>query len=176
VVYAYSAQLDVWRNERAPGAVPCASDSDSRHPPPGLQVVRPSNRSDGLILILAGANRWADVVRARALGVTTVQSQPRTRSLAVLPLENFSGNPDQDYLSDGMTEALISRLSTIHACVDLPHFRDAFQGHAKVFAAIGKELNVDAVVEGSVLRSGDKIRITVQLIRVDTTSTCGRYV
>src|SRR6202035_2657465 len=96
------------------------------------------------------------------------------RSLAVLPLENFSGNPEQDYLSDGMTEALISRLSAIHALrvisrTSVMHFK----GTRKSLPAIGKELNVDAVIEGSVLRSGDKIRISVQLIRAATDEHLG---
>jgi len=91
------------------------------------------------------------------------------RSLAVLPLQNFSGNPEQDYLSDGMTEALIARLSAIHALRVISRTSAMqFKGTRKSVPAIGKELNVDAVIEGSVLRSGDKIRVTVQLIRADT--------
>jgi TolB-like protein/Flp pilus assembly protein TadD len=106
--------------------------------------------------------------RARTVS-QPINASPRIRSLVVLPLENFSGNPDQDYLSDGMTEALISRLSTIHSLRVISRTSAMhFKGTRKSLPAIGKELNVDAVVEGSVLRSGDKIRITVQLIRADT--------
>jgi TolB-like protein/Flp pilus assembly protein TadD len=103
---------------------------------------------------------------------TTVQPASANggiRSLAVLPLENFSGNPEQDYLSDGMTEALIARLSAIHALRVISRTSAMqFKGTRKSVPAIGKELNVDAIIEGSVLRSGDKIRVTVQLIRADT--------
>jgi TolB-like protein/DNA-binding winged helix-turn-helix (wHTH) protein/tetratricopeptide (TPR) repeat protein len=91
------------------------------------------------------------------------------RSLAVLPLENFSGNPEQDYLSDGMTEALIARLSAIHGLRVISRTSAMqYKGTRKSVPAIGKELNVDAVIEGSVLRSEDKIRVTVQMIRADT--------
>jgi TolB-like protein/tetratricopeptide (TPR) repeat protein len=84
-------------------------------------------------------------------------------------MQNFSGNPEQDYLSDGMTEALIARLSTIHGLRVISRTSAMqFKGTRKSVPAIGKELNVDAVIEGSVLRSGDKIRVTVQLIRADT--------
>jgi len=170
-VYAYSAELDVWRNERAPGAVPCASDSDFAPPTTWLAGRSPQAIArTGLILILAAGLivglTW--FVHARSASPLS-KASPRIRSLAVLPLENFSGNPDQDYLSDGMTEALISRLSTIHALRVISRTSAMhFKGTRKSLPAIGKELNVDAVVEGSVLRSGDKIRITVQLIRVDT--------
>jgi TolB-like protein/tetratricopeptide (TPR) repeat protein len=84
-------------------------------------------------------------------------------------MENFSGNPEQDYLSDGMTEALIARLSTIHGLRVISRTSAMqFKGTRKSVPTIGKELNVDAVIEGSVLRSGDKIRVTVQLIRAET--------
>jgi len=100
---------------------------------------------------------------------TTGERQREVRSLAVLPLQNFSGNPEQDYLSDGMTEALIARLSAIHALRVISRTSAMqYKGTRKSVPAIGKELNVDAVIEGSVLRSGDKIRVTVQLIRADT--------
>jgi TolB-like protein/tetratricopeptide (TPR) repeat protein len=91
------------------------------------------------------------------------------RSLAVLPLENFSGNPEQDYLADGMTEALISQLAEIHGLRVISRTSVMqFKGTRKPLPAIGKQLNVDAVIEGSVQREGDKIRISVQLIRTDT--------
>lgn len=91
------------------------------------------------------------------------------QSLAVLPLANFSGDSEQDYLADGMTEALIARLATIQGLRVISRTSAMqFKGTRKSVPAIGKELNVDAVIEGSVLRSGDKIRVTVQLIRTDT--------
>jgi TolB-like protein/tetratricopeptide (TPR) repeat protein len=86
--------------------------------------------------------------------------------LAVLPLENFSGNEAQDYLADGMTEALITRLSAIQGLRVISRTSVMqFKGTRKPVSAIAKELSVDAVVEGSVLRSGNQIRINIQLIR-----------
>lgn len=88
------------------------------------------------------------------------------RSLAVLPLANLSERPAQDFFVDGMTDALgyslegisalrvISRTSSMH-----------YRGSSKPLPEIARELNVDAVVEGSVLRSGDRVRITVQLVQ-----------
>jgi TolB-like protein/DNA-binding winged helix-turn-helix (wHTH) protein/Tfp pilus assembly protein PilF len=90
-------------------------------------------------------------------------------SLAVLPLENFSGDPAQDYLSDGMTEALIERLSSIHGLRVISRTSAMqFKATRKSVPTIGKELNVDAVIEGSVLRSGEKIRVSIRLLRVNT--------
>jgi TolB-like protein/DNA-binding winged helix-turn-helix (wHTH) protein len=87
------------------------------------------------------------------------------RSIAVLPLSNLSGNPEQEYFSDGMTEALISNLAKVSALrvisrTSAMHYKDT----QKTLPEIAQELNVDALVEGSVIRSGDRVRITVQLI------------
>jgi TolB-like protein/Tfp pilus assembly protein PilF/predicted Ser/Thr protein kinase len=90
-------------------------------------------------------------------------------SLAVLPLANLSGDPTQDYFADGMTEALITDMSKISALrvisrTSVMHFK----GTQRTLPEIARELNVDAVVEGSVLRSGDRVRITAQLIEGST--------
>jgi TolB-like protein/tetratricopeptide (TPR) repeat protein len=166
-VYAFTAELDAWRHERAPSAATGAAETR-----PVAEVVRRGSRTPvavaltTLALALAATMVW--LVRER----TTIQPASASggiRSLAVLPLQNFSGNPEQDYLSDGMTEALIARLSAIHGLRVISR-TSAMQlkDTRKSVPAIGKELNVDAVIEGSVLRSGDKIRISVQLIRADT--------
>src|SRR5215469_394380 len=89
------------------------------------------------------------------------------RSLAVLPLENFSREPDQDYFADGMTEALITDLSKISALrVTSRTSVMRYKGGAeKLLPEIARELQVDAVIEGSVERAGDRVRITAQLIK-----------
>jgi serine/threonine protein kinase len=96
------------------------------------------------------------------------RSQETTRvidSLAVLPLDNLSGNPDQEYFSDGMTEALITELSRIKALKVISRTSVMrFKNTQKPLPEIAKQLNVAAVVEGSVLKSGDRVRITAQLI------------
>jgi TolB-like protein/DNA-binding winged helix-turn-helix (wHTH) protein/Tfp pilus assembly protein PilF len=92
-------------------------------------------------------------------------SSPPIRSLAVLPLENFSGDPQQDYFADGMTDELISSLAQLGS-VRVISLTSAMQyKHAKkTLPEIARELHVDAVVEGSVLRSGQRVRVTAQLI------------
>jgi TolB-like protein/Tfp pilus assembly protein PilF len=87
------------------------------------------------------------------------------RSLAVLPLENFSREPDQDYFADGMTEALITDLSKISALRVISRTSVMqYKGAKKPLPQIARELQVDAVIEGSVERAGDRVRITAQLI------------
>jgi TolB-like protein/DNA-binding winged helix-turn-helix (wHTH) protein/Flp pilus assembly protein TadD len=90
---------------------------------------------------------------------------PVIRSLAVLPFESLSSDPSQDYFADGMTDELISDLGQISALRVIS--RTSVMGYKrarKPLPQIARELNVDAVVEGTVLRSGGQVRITAQLI------------
>jgi len=92
-------------------------------------------------------------------------SKPPIRSLAVLPLESLSTDASQDYFADGMTDELISHLGQISALRVIS--RTSMMGYKhtrKPVPAIARELAVDAIVEGTVLRSGDRVRITAQLI------------
>jgi TolB-like protein/Tfp pilus assembly protein PilF len=89
----------------------------------------------------------------------------RIQALAVLPLDDLSGDPGQDYFADGMTEALITTLAKIKSLRVISRTSAMqYKGIRKSLPQIARELNVDAVIEGSVLRSGDRIRITAQLI------------
>ena len=88
------------------------------------------------------------------------------RSLAVLPLVNLSGNPSQDYFADGMTEALITELGKVSALrVISRQSTTQYKGTKKSVPEIARELNVDAVVEGSILPDDDRVRVSVQLIQ-----------
>jgi TolB-like protein/DNA-binding winged helix-turn-helix (wHTH) protein/Tfp pilus assembly protein PilF len=90
---------------------------------------------------------------------------PVIRSLAVLPLESLSSDASQDYFADGMTDELISDLGQVSALRVISRTSVMTYKHArKPLPQIARELNVDAVVEGTVLRSGDQVRITAQLI------------
>ncbi len=90
-------------------------------------------------------------------------------SIAVLPLANLSGDPEQDYFVDGMTETLIAELSKIGALrVISRQSVMRFRGSNEPLVDIARQLNVDAVVEGSALQIGDEVRITVQLIEAAT--------
>jgi len=92
---------------------------------------------------------------------------PHIKSLAVLPLDNLSGDAGQDYFADGMTDELITDLAQIRALRVVSRTSVMmYKGTRKSLPEIARELNVDAVVEGSVLRSGDQVRITAQLIQV----------
>ena len=90
-------------------------------------------------------------------------------SLAVLPLDNVSRDPEQEYFVDGMTEALISDLAKIAGLKVISRTSVMrYKATTKSLPEIAKELNVDAVVEGSVLRVGERVRITAQLIHAAT--------
>ena len=117
-----------------------------------------------LVGVLFGFNvgGWRERVLGRA-------GAPRIESLAVLPLENLMGDPAQEYFVDGMTEALIADLGQIEALRVISRTSVMqYKGVKKPLPQIARELNVDAVVEGSVLRSGDRVRITAQLIQAAT--------
>ncbi len=91
------------------------------------------------------------------------------RSLAVLPLDNLSGEASQNYFADGMTDELITDLAQISALRVISRTSVmVYKGARKPLPQIARELNVDAVVEGTVLRSGDQVRITAQLIEAST--------
>ncbi|HEV2521079.1 MAG TPA: winged helix-turn-helix domain-containing protein [Candidatus Acidoferrales bacterium] len=89
----------------------------------------------------------------------------RIRSLAVLPLENLSGDPEQEYFVDGMTEALITNLAKIRALRVISRASVMrYKGTRTPLREIAQELNVDGVVEGSVLRVGEHVRISAQFL------------
>jgi TolB-like protein/Tfp pilus assembly protein PilF len=121
---------------------------------------------EAIVLLMLGAG-YAAVHFARSGTASNTAAAPGAiRSLAVLPLDNYSGDPSQDYFAEGMTDELTTELATIS------QLRVISRGSAMQFKGehrpptpeIAKTLNVDAIVEGSVIRSGDKVRITAQLI------------
>jgi TolB-like protein/tetratricopeptide (TPR) repeat protein len=164
-VYTYTTELDAWRGKRSP--IPSTEALDARpvsEPVRRGRYARTAVALAAVALALAAGLIW--LVRERA---RKPAAGAGIRSLAVLPLANFSGNSEQDYLSDGMTEALIAQLSTIRGLRVISRTSTMqFKGTRKSVPAIGKELDVDAVIEGSVLRSADKVRVTIQLIRAAT--------
>src|SRR5262249_58143662 len=106
-----------------------------------------------------GWNRWRLSTRP-----------PEIRSIAVLPLANLSGDPAQEYFADGMTDELITEIAQVGSLrVTSRTSAMRYKATAKTAPEIARELNVDAVLEGSVVRSGGRVRITAQLIddRVD---------
>jgi TolB-like protein/Tfp pilus assembly protein PilF len=154
-IYAHKAEIDVWwKNGRL-----------------RLESPEPARASKPLALWLLAGSAAVLVVATIAFvlyrsGSAKEKGQPAITSLAVLPLKNLSGNPTQEYLADGMTEELIGRLAGIHnlrviSRTSVMHFKDTQLS----MPDIAKTLGVDALVEGSVIREGSRIRVHAQLIR-----------
>ncbi|MGD0791824.1 MAG: protein kinase [Terriglobales bacterium] len=117
-----------------------------------------------LLTLVLGLNPGG--IRDKLFGGTAHAS---IRSLAVLPLANLSGDPEQEYFADGMTEALITDLSKIRALKVISRTSVMqFKGVKKPLPEIAQALGVDGILEGSVQRSGGRVRITAQLIRAVT--------
>src|SRR5712664_1658169 len=117
-----------------------------------------------LILAATGSAFWL----VRAVSRPT-SAAPRLRSIAVLPLENLSGDHSQEYFADGMTEELITDLAKVGALRVISRTSVMrYKGTKKGLPEIARELNVDGIVEGSVMRSGNRVRITAQLLQAST--------
>jgi serine/threonine protein kinase/tetratricopeptide (TPR) repeat protein len=117
-----------------------------------------------LALGLAGLTFILNIGGARGLLIGRART-PQVQSLAVLPLENLSGDPAQDYFTEGITDALITELGQISALqVKSRTSVMQYKKTDKPLPQIAKELNADMVVEGSVLKAGEKMRITARLI------------
>jgi TolB-like protein/DNA-binding winged helix-turn-helix (wHTH) protein len=154
--------------------LPCSTPGQS----PSLEVlesgvtegVRPRQRLPSLTYALAALALLLAVListlpwkRFRRAGPEPIQS------LAVLPLQNLSGDSAQDYFADGMTEALITDLAKIPGLKVISRTSIMqFKGSNERLPKIARELGVDGIVEGSVLRSGDRVRITAQFVRAAT--------
>ncbi|MCH8299015.1 MAG: hypothetical protein IIC39_00540 [Candidatus Marinimicrobia bacterium] len=102
-------------------------------------------------------------------GEKSLEASGEIRSIAVLPLVNLTNDPDQEYFSDGMTEALIADIAKIRSLRVISRTSVMrYKGTRKSLPEIAKELKVDAILEGSVLHAEGEVRITVQLIRAAT--------
>ena len=127
--------------------------------------------TSAVVLLVLGyfvANRSAVAPRASAT-VTVSAFNPPPHSIAVLPFENMSGDKDQEYFSDGITEELLNSLSEIDGLqVAARTSAFSFRGTNTDIGTIARKLNVGAVLEGSVRRSGHTVRITAQLINAVT--------
>jgi TolB-like protein len=169
-IFAYKGEIDAWWLGRehlkqveepleSPPAQSAAGPraSTSRRKAPwrlaslGLAVL-------AIVVIGVISGRWRKRVTDRA-------PSGHIQSVAVLPLENLSHDPEQEYFVDGMTDALITDLAKIHALRVISRTSVMqYKGKNKSAPQIARELNVDAIVEGTVVRSGDHVRITAQLI------------
>jgi serine/threonine protein kinase len=136
-----------------------------------VNVASPARRSRAWLMAAAIGLLVTALAATLALwrSHTVSSSGSQIHSIAVLPLQNLSRDPDQEFFSDGTTEALISSLAQIHALDVISRTSVMrYKGTTKRLPEIGRELGVDAIVEGSVQRSAGRIRITAQLIRAST--------
>ncbi len=131
-------------------------------PVPRSRTILGMRLAGGLVLLAALVAVNVGGLRERLFGAG---GPARIRSLAVLPLDNLSRDPEQEYFVDGMTEELIADVSQISALRVISRTSVMeYRGAKKPLPEIARALNVDALVEGSVLRSGNRVRITAQLI------------
>jgi TolB-like protein/DNA-binding winged helix-turn-helix (wHTH) protein/Flp pilus assembly protein TadD len=146
--------------------LPAAANAPS--PSPSLEApvvpVRSRSRTVVITALLMTLALAAILVLIPALSHRAAAT-PLVRSIAVLPLANFSGDPAQEYFVDGMTDELITDLAKIGALRVISRTSVMrYKGTKKGLPEIARELNVDGIVEGSVMRSGQRVRITAQLL------------
>jgi TolB-like protein/tetratricopeptide (TPR) repeat protein len=171
-VYAFSSELDGWQKNRR---LLLEEEEKERRAQPRadeeVDVQTNGTSRSRLWLVVGGAAVLALIAvtylmfRDRAAHA----GQPKITSLAVLPLNNLSGDPAQQYFADGMTEEVIGRLSMIRGLrvisrTSVMRFKDSRLSTPE----IAKTLHVDAIVEGSVIREGSRVRVHAQLIRAAT--------
>jgi TolB-like protein/DNA-binding winged helix-turn-helix (wHTH) protein/Tfp pilus assembly protein PilF len=153
---------------------PPASAEKAGDPGKVLSLPGPGKREKRLAVVVPGGILCALL----ALGLIAwtvwrpVSAKPvaaSIQSLAVLPLSNLSGDPSQEFFSDGMTDQLITDLAKIGSLRVISRTSVMqYKGTRKSLPEIARELNVDAIVEGSVVRSGQRVRVTAQLLEART--------
>jgi TolB-like protein/Tfp pilus assembly protein PilF len=150
-VYALKTELDAWRDARKVSPAPAGYATRKS------RIIRAAGGATLLVILIGAFPLWKKRPRAGDIPST----------VAVLPFLDLSPQKDSEYFSDGLTEEIIDSLSRI------PNLRVvartsafAFKGKNTDIRQIGKQLNVDAVIEGSVRKSGDRLRITAQFNRV----------
>jgi TolB-like protein/Flp pilus assembly protein TadD len=178
-VYALAPELDAWLQSRRQNLAvepeePQERGEKEKEQKPQAPVEAEGDRGRGAT---RRAHSWLAVAGVGLFGLLAIAyvvsrsrtgnaAQPKIRSLAVLPLKNLSGDPTQEYLGDGMTDALIDRLSRMHDLRVISRTSVMrFKNPQLSVPEIAKMLHVDAIVEGSVMRQGNRIRVTAQLIR-----------
>jgi TolB-like protein/DNA-binding winged helix-turn-helix (wHTH) protein len=159
-------------------SVAAVSPTPAETPVPDKVMVGADRRHYQRRLALAGTGLVAVVAALFALNVAGLRDRlltavgarrslplPKIESIAVLPLENLSGDPQQEYFADGMTDELITDLGKISALRVISRTSVMrYKGAKKRLPEIARELNVDAIVEGTVRRSGNRVRVTANLL------------
>lgn len=149
-----------------------AAASHSAQAAPPREVPATSVRSTPRALLAAGI--LALLVTALAVwlsrtGTHPASAAPRVNSIAVLPLDNLSGDPSEEFFADGLTDQLITDLGAVGSLRVISRTSVMrYKGTKEDLPEIARELKVDAIVEGSVVRSGDRVRVTARLLQAST--------
>jgi len=175
-------ELATGRRPHEEPLIPAMIYSIVHAPAPSPRALRPELSENFSRLVMAAMDkdpgrrtRTAKLVADQLRGgsgrlAAPVELQP-IRALAVMPLANLSGDPAQEFFADGMTDALIASLARIGALRVISRTSVmTYKGASKPLPQIARELDVDGIVEGSVLRAGDRVRINVHLVRASNDS------
>src|SRR5713101_125746 len=189
-VYAYKSEIDAWWRERSAKLASKSENGDAVEGPrvvswpastPEIQHEEPTaaTRSrwlwglaavvaaSGLLALLVLANEWG--LRDKLKHLLVRGAPTPIRSIAVLPLENLTGDSSKDYFADGMTDALITELGKVRALRVISRTSSSrYKNSKKPLSQIARELNVDGIVEGAVVQSAGRVRIKAQLIYART--------
>jgi TolB-like protein/Flp pilus assembly protein TadD len=161
-IYAYKAEIDVWWNDGR-------ARLEKLEQSPAVQERRRPRLLMVILVTTALVVAGLFAIGADRLGVLWFGSPGPVRTIAVLPMRNLSGDPAQDYFADGVTEALTTDLARMES-LQVISVTSAMQYKAvkQPLPVIARNLKADVIVEGSVERSGNRVRITAQLIRAAT--------
>lgn len=148
---------------------PRISEANGNKTREAVAVAPPTARRTALVVILCFCVAIGLAALAGWRPFYVKSPVPVIRSLAVLPMQNLSGDAAQEYFADGMTEELITDLAKVSALRVISRTSVMrYKGTKKGLPEIARELNVDGIVEGSVMRSGNRVRITAQLLHAPT--------
>jgi TolB-like protein/DNA-binding winged helix-turn-helix (wHTH) protein/Flp pilus assembly protein TadD len=152
------------------GDLPAPSGAADSAPPADLPSHLRLTKAHALLLTTVFAVLVISIAiwLARTGGAPT-SAAPRLNSIAVLPLDNLSGDPSEEFFADGMTDQLITDLAKVSSLRVISRTSVLrYKGTKKGLPEIARELHVDAIVEGSVIRSGRRVRVTAQLLQAPT--------
>jgi TolB-like protein len=156
-VYAYKPEIDAWWND---GQSRIDRQTQAASPRRPLAWIFSVGLAASLV-VLAVINVGG--LRDRLRGAN---GPPRIHALAVLPLENLSGDANQEFFADGLTEELVTELGKVAALRVISHTSvNRFKGTRKPLQQIARELQVEALVEGTVTREANRVRVTANLIQ-----------
>lgn len=171
-VFAFKREIDDWlRRQDGPAAEPHAAATEEPLPPAAPGAGQADKKWRWAVAVAAAMVLAAATYFARREGPPPANSaalaRPGIHSLAVLPLANLSGDPRQDYIAEALTDELITNLAQIQNLRVISRTSVLnYAGRRISLAQVRRELQVDAVVEGSVARSGRRLRLNAQLIAI----------